>query len=901
LEILAVLAERPGELVTKDTLMNRVWPGAIVEENTLQVHISAIRRSLGADGPRVQAVSGRGYRLYGTWAKRQETDLQPAADPAQAGFGRNDRRTNLPAAITPLLGRSFAAAQLARLLSAHRLVTLTGPGGIGKTALALEVARTLSANATGDAYVVDLASVSNPDLVASAIAGVTDVRLGGEDASAASVARALMMRQMLLVLDNCEHVIGSAAEAAESIIRICPGVTLLATSREDLRVEGEIVYRVSPLSFPQEHDQDPDAVLAQSAVQLFIARIASQDPAFVPETRAIADIAAICRQLDGIPLAIEFAAARAATLGLNQVAARLDDRFGLLTTGRRTALPRHQTLRATLDWSYDLLTEWERQLLCRSAIFPAGFTAGGAMAVTRDLERPNPSMLDGIGNLVAKSLITFDGLSGSGRWRQLETTRAYSTEKLVENGEIHHVTRLALEFLRDLFKSDSQGTAVASSPEKIAADRRDIDNVRWAIDRALSSPDTLMIGLELTAYSASLWFRLSLMFEYRQRVERALDRLGDLPTPDTHLEMRLHTALGYSLWYSGPDTDPARMQRSFDFAGKLAKEVGDADILFRSLWGTWASARGVGEHDRARAAADQYAEVAGSTIDKRHGVLADRMLALTLHDLGDHIQAGRHARSVIDRAPIVDSESNNDLQVDAHVAMLTTLARIQWVQGLPDQAKATVQDAIDAALKMDHWFSVCYVLFLAGCPVSLWIGDQAEAELRIGMLRERTGGNPGFTQHAQIFSAALELRRGGQADQLKAAYIEPRIQYATMAKVHRLIEQPTLPLPYPESIPSHAPWSLPEVLRVDAEILIWREGPSAFASAEAKLLDALEHARRHSALSWELRIATSLARIWSSDGRTREARSLLRQIYGRFNEGFQTEDLRAAAALLENL
>jgi hypothetical protein len=277
------------------------------------------------------------------------------------------------------------------------------------------------------------------------------------------------------------------------------------------------------------------------------------------------------------------------------------------------------------------------------------------------------------------------------------------------------------------------------------------------------------------------------------------------------------------------------------------------------------------------------------------------MLALTLHDLGDHIQAARHARSVIDRAPIVDSESNNDLQVDAHVAMLTTLARIQWVQGLPDQAKATVQGAIDAALKMDHWFSVCYVLFLAGCPVSLWTGDQTEAELRIGMLRERTGGNPGFTQHAQIFSAALELRRGGQADQLKAAYIEPRIQYATMAKVHRLIEQPTLPLPYPESIPCNAPWSLPEVLRVDAEILIWREGRSAFLSAEAKLLDALEHARRHSALSWELRIATSVARIWSSDGRTREARNLLRQTYGRFNEGFQTEDLRAASALLENL
>jgi non-specific serine/threonine protein kinase len=249
--------------------------------------------------------------------------------------------------------------RLRDLLSAYRAVTLTGPGGIGKTALALEVARSLTPSAQGDAWFIELASLSDPGLVPSAIAGVLDLRVGGGEISPESIARAVGAKRTLFVLDNCEHVIDAAARMAETIVRLRPH----ATSREVLRIEGECVYRVPPLDLPGHYQAEINSILAHSAVQLFIARARAQGAEFSPYGEDLPVIAAICRRLDGIPLAIEFAAAHTTTLGISQIASRLDDRFGLLTSGRRTAMPWHRTLRAVLDWSYELLPEQERRLL----------------------------------------------------------------------------------------------------------------------------------------------------------------------------------------------------------------------------------------------------------------------------------------------------------------------------------------------------------------------------------------------------------------------------------------------------------------------------------------------------------------------------------------------------------
>jgi predicted ATPase/DNA-binding winged helix-turn-helix (wHTH) protein len=498
-QIFVVLVQSAGELVTKDELMTRVWPGAIVEENKLQVHVCAVRKALGPDRGTLRTSFGRGYCLLGDWTIRKESTLTDPVALDRARMPVPPFLTNVPAAGSELVGRTAAVKQLQELLSAYRVVTLTGPGGIGKTVLALEVTRSLFPAFHGDCWLVDLVSQSDPGLVPSMVAGVLGLKLGGEEISPASVARAIGGRKLHLVLDNCEHVIDAAAKMAETIVRTCPHAYVLATSREVLRIEGEHVYRVPPLDVPPQHEEESGAILGHSAVQLFIARAGALDSAFSPYRANLRAIAAICRRLDGIPLAIEFAAARAAVLGPELVLSRLDERFGLLAGGPRTALPRHQTLRAALDWSYDLLPELERCLLRRLGIFAAGFTLEAANAVMSDPGCPATVLLEQIANLVAKSLVTLDGSEPTGRWRLLETLRAYALEKLAESGETEQIARRCAEYFRDLVGPAMHGSQVPPTAEDMERYGREIDNVRAALDWSFSPAGDAAIGVVLTA------------------------------------------------------------------------------------------------------------------------------------------------------------------------------------------------------------------------------------------------------------------------------------------------------------------------------------------------------------------------------------------------------------------
>jgi non-specific serine/threonine protein kinase len=483
LQIFAVLVQSAGKLVTKDELMARVWPGAIVEENKLQVHISAIRKALGTDRETLKTSFGRGYSLVGDWTIRKENwAANPfAVDPSREGV--RPLLTNLPVAGFELIGRNAAVRQLQQLLYACRAITLTGPGGIGKTALALEVARSLAPAFHGDVRLVDMVSLSDPALVPSMVAGILGLKLGSDECPE-SVAHAIGGQRLLLVLDNCEHVIDAAARMAETVMHLCPATSIVATSREVLRIEGEHVYRVPPLDVPSHEHDDLDFVLTHSAVQLFIARARALDLEFSPHRESLRTIAAICRRLDGIPLAIEFAAARAAMLGPELVLSRLDERFELLIGGRRTALPRHQTLRATLDWSYELLPEPERRLLRRLAIFAAGFTLEAANAVMSDKDHGACAFLEQIANLVAKSLVTVEGSAPTRRWRLLDTIRAYALEKLAESGEAEQAARRCTEYCRDPDRPAVNGSKVQPTARDMARYGREIGNMRASLDCA---------------------------------------------------------------------------------------------------------------------------------------------------------------------------------------------------------------------------------------------------------------------------------------------------------------------------------------------------------------------------------------------------------------------------------
>src|ERR1700733_7649879 len=449
-ELVTVLVQSASELVTKDHLMERVWPGATVGEGTIHVHISAVRKALGQDRDLLKTASGRGYRLLGNWTPQQRETTAPPVYFSPTGTYGAPPPNNFPPLISRLVGRAAAAQFVRDLVSAYRVVTLTGPGGIGKTSLAIKAVRYLLPDFEDGGWIVELASLSDPGLVPSTVASTLGLKLSGE-ISAESVARAVGGRHLVLVLDNCEHVIDAVANLAETLTLLCPHTTIVATSREVLRIDGESVYRVPPLDVPALAQATPDFIMQYSAVELFVARTKALNAGFSPTAEDLASIATICRHLDGIPLAIEFAAARAAVISVQGVAAGLHDRFALLTAGRRTALPRQRTLRATLDWSHELLPDAELWLLRRLAVFPGGFTIDAATAVMKDTGFDAPAVLDGIANLVAKSWVALDKSGAAARWTLLETIRAYALEKLAEHAEADIAAEHHALYFRDLF------------------------------------------------------------------------------------------------------------------------------------------------------------------------------------------------------------------------------------------------------------------------------------------------------------------------------------------------------------------------------------------------------------------------------------------------------------------
>src|SRR6266436_8110130 len=405
-DVLMALIEGQGVIVSKEALIGRVWPNLIVAESSLHVQISALRNAFGADRDLIRTISGRGYQFTGeirTVAARPDT--QAVARTAVPVPAAPRTPTNVAEPVSELIGRDVESEEVLGLAAAHRLVTLTGAGGIGKTRLGLDVARRLLPKFADGVWVIELAPLSDPDLVPVTVATELGLDLADNVISPERVANALAAKQLLLVLDNCEHLVGAAASMAEALLRANPAARVIATSREPLRAEGECLYRVPPLAVPTEGSKDAEDPLRYGAVRLFVVRARAAAPQFSPDEHVAATIAVICRHLDGIPLAIELAAARTNALGAEELAARLDDCFHLLTGGRRTALPRHQTLRATLDWSYQLLPELERVVLRRLAIFAGSFTLQAASTIAAIDEITGSNSVDcAAANLVAKSL-----------------------------------------------------------------------------------------------------------------------------------------------------------------------------------------------------------------------------------------------------------------------------------------------------------------------------------------------------------------------------------------------------------------------------------------------------------------------------------------------------------------
>ncbi|WP_175822614.1 winged helix-turn-helix domain-containing protein [Burkholderia sp. BCC0419] len=437
-EILELLVRAAGRLVSKEAIMDAVWPNTVVVENNIQVHISTLRKLFGGKHGWIRTESGRGYRLA------PPLDLAGTERPfdgtprAMAARGWSSPRK------CPLIGREREAAELHALLEREAFVTLVGPGGVGKTHLALEVAAARAASLGIDLYRIDLACWPRgtaPECAVLAALGKPDEH----NAEPADVVRAIGERRVMLVLDNAEQHVDALADLCDAIVESNPGAMLVATSREPVRVGVERVYRLGPLAVPPAGASDAE-IVACCAVRMFVARARAMGTDIAADTHTLNAIATVCRRLSGLPLALELGASRVASLGIQGLATDLDKSLLSLSGGLRTAHPRQQTLRATIEWSYRLLDDAERTVLCRLAAFPDAFQLDAACALAACDELSAEQVLDCLVSLASKSLLVVHPLGLSKRYSLLELVRAYALEKLAESGEAGRVQARCASF-----------------------------------------------------------------------------------------------------------------------------------------------------------------------------------------------------------------------------------------------------------------------------------------------------------------------------------------------------------------------------------------------------------------------------------------------------------------------
>ena len=869
----------------------------------------------GAPGSRFIAnIPGRGYSFVAPIETREEARAE-AEEPSVTV----PRSPTIPLPLTRIIGRESIVRELVVCFPQRRFITIAGPGGIGKTTVAFAVARAVAASYRDGVVIVDLASVTNPSLVPSVLTSALGVTVQGDDPLPHLVA-ALDDKQMLILLDSCEHLVDAAASLTEALLSKTRGISVLATSREALRAAGEWVHRLPPLSVPPAlASLTAMEALQFPAVQLFVERAAESLGVYDLSDSEAPTVAEICRRLDGIALAIELAAGRMDTFGLRELATQLEDRFRVLTRGRRTALPRHQTMRAALKWSFDLLAESEQLILSRLSILNGAFTLAAACELASGGELVASETPDGVASLVAKSLIAADLSGAEVHYRLLDTTRAYARERLDASGETALLARRHAEYMRALFQRAETEWETRSSSEWLSTYARQVDNLRAALNWAFSADGDTSIGVALSAAAVPLWFQLSLMDECLGWIERALATTGSSPDHGDRRRMQLQAALGWLQMYA--TTRLERSAAAWTAALKLAQGLGDIDYQLRALWALWADRHNHGEFRHARSLAKRFRNLAAQSDDVSDLLVADRMIGASLHFLGDQPGAETYIEGMLRRyvTPLNRAHTVR-FQFDQKITARLFRGRILWLKGYPEQSLRDIEANIADALALGHRLSLGNALAQAACPIALLAGDLDAAQHYVTMLREHS------TMHAldawRIYVACFEgdllIRRGdceaglrlveAAVNDLRRARFTCYLTTFLMTLATGLLRVGSVSDALARVDEALAicertgeGWCLAELHRTRGDIILRGSASDKFDEARASLKQSRDIARAQKALSWELRSATSLARLLRDSKWSAEGAATLRSVYAQFTEGFGTQDLIVAASLLKEL
>ena len=720
MDLLLALVDRAGEIVPLDELAERIWEGERVEEATIRVHIAVLRRVLDAEAapfPCIANIPGRGYSFVAPLARSASSSSQTAAPTVST-------RTNLPGRISSIVGRGDVIETLLEALSQRRLVTVVGSGGVGKTTVAVATAQAWATHEGSPAWFVDLAAVDHASLVPSALAEVLGVPVGSAD-PCPQILSMLKGKTALIILDNCEHLVEAAASLAEILLRGTADIRILATSREALRAEGESVHRLPALDYPAK---DAVSTVEQAAsypsVALFVERATAAQSGFRLDDSTALAVADICRHLDGIALAIELAAGRVATLGVAGIATLLSDQIGVLSQGRRTAVPRHRTLMATLDWSCRLLSDSDRTVFRRLSVFVGPFSLASASAVAADDVSAKAAVVDTIANLVAKCLVTVSFEGGRTAYRLLETTRTYAQEML---GRADEAAAMSERHARTVLEA-------LSSPENEREENfgplaQQLGNIRAALTWAFGQEhDKLASALAAVAVTALL--DLSLIAECNRWATRALDGL-DSADKGTRVEMELLTALAVTLPFTqGNRTDVADAWRQ---ALALAEALDNTEFQLKLLEGLFVYHLRVAQFgealnlaDRSRALARRFPLAPPIDLEWMHGIAC--------HFMGLHSRATAHCSATLEKTARPRHANVVRFGVDPRLHAHCALARSQWLQGRWSSARRTSENALREARSTGHPTSLCMALTWASA-VPYWSGDLEAAALQVEELR----------------------------------------------------------------------------------------------------------------------------------------------------------------------
>jgi predicted ATPase/DNA-binding winged helix-turn-helix (wHTH) protein len=904
LDILIMLLERAPEVVGKRDLIQRVWGQLVVDEVSLRFHVADLRKRLGEGDSSVRYIiniPGRGYCFAGavSWAQAQATPSKARTTASQ-----------LPREPLLMVGRNNAVREVTTLLSRQRFVSIVGAGGIGKTTIALTMAHRMLADFEDAVYFLDLGAVEDSRLLGSLLASQLGLE-GVPDQPLPIILTFLRERRMLLVFDSCDHVIEAIAALTENIFRDAPQVHILITSREALRAEGEQVYHLPPLECPPYTESLTAAqALGFPAVQLFVKQLAHSGHEFELTDADAPIVGEICRRLDGIALALELAAARVVVHGVRGAASLLDKQFRLLWRGRRTALPRHQTLSATLDWSYNLLSPTEQRVLRRVAVFVGGFSLETALAVVAESLGP-AELTETLATLVDKSLVTSDRAAAT-RYRLLDTTRAYAWQKLTESGEDLKVLRRHCEYMIHALERFGAAIWAIQSPGSLDFFVLNLGNVRAALEWSFSVEGDTGLGAKLAGASACLFFQAGLLPECAAWTERALGALGHL-SKGTHLELELLACFATSFMVTRGNvaTTHTALLEALDIAERL--KAAPMHLYLLHVLYKWqirsGDLRGFVElTGRVETVAKQIADPLADAI--AHG-----FLAITCFFTADNRKVRRHAHIAV-TAPVHLSRLN--LASFGHLHRVRCiLARNLWVLGYPEQAMAETEEAVQEAEHLNHPFTLCYIL-MSSVIVPLETGDWHRAEELVQRLsviatkhhlityvRASVGWQGCLAVSRGDLLRGIELLQTALAALHEDGY-ELYRPHLTLALAEGLAKTGQRELAY-SAICEAVSWAETrgrilnsiDLLRVKGEIASM--SPQDASEGEACLLASLQLARERRLPSLELRTGISLARLWAGRAENDKALELLEPIFNHFSEGFQTRDLAAAASLLQQL